>query len=70
MELGLYRHFKGNMYVVVGVATHSETLETLVVYHREHDSGHTWVRPIDMFNSPSPDCHDIEEPRFTFIKSL
>lgn len=32
MELGLYKHYKGNMYEVLGVAKHSETLENMVVY--------------------------------------
>lgn len=29
---GKYRHYKGNEYVVIGVATHSETEEKMVVY--------------------------------------
>ena len=44
---GLYRHFKGKMYRMVGVARHSETLAELVVYWDENDK--LWVRPKEMF---------------------
>lgn len=43
---GLYRHFKGHVYKVIGVAKHSETLEELVVYGKGKD---LWVRPKKMF---------------------
>ena len=46
VKLGKYRHFKGKIHEVIGVAKHSETLEEFVVY--EHD-GELWIRPIDMF---------------------
>ncbi|MBI4148353.1 DUF1653 domain-containing protein [Candidatus Woesearchaeota archaeon] len=32
MALGIYEHYKGNLYEVLGVARHSETLQELVVY--------------------------------------
>jgi len=44
---GSYRHFKGGIYRVVGVARHSETEEELVVY--ESPAGDLWVRPKAMF---------------------
>jgi hypothetical protein len=46
---GLYRHYKGNEYTVVGVARHSETLEELVVYRQEYGDRGLWVRPAAMF---------------------
>ena len=49
---GLYRHFKGNLYRVIGVAKHSETEEQLVVYEPQYGEGGLWVRPLDMFASP------------------
>ena len=46
---GKYRHFKGNYYQVMGVATHSETQEKLVVYQPLYGEGGLWVRPYEMF---------------------
>jgi len=49
---GAYRHYKGNEYMVVGIAKHSETLEDMVIY-RDLDGGHkTWVRPLSMWDNP------------------
>jgi len=48
-----YQHFKGNVYYVEGIAKHSETLETLVVYRTctspGHPGGDLWVRPANMW---------------------
>ena len=49
---GVYRHYKGNMYEVVGFAKHSETLEDMVVYKALYGEGGTWVRPLSMWNNP------------------
>ena len=46
---GTYRHYKGNLYQVYGVAKHSETGEQLVVYVPLYGEGGYWVRPLDMF---------------------
>ena len=46
---GKYRHFKGNYYQVIGVATHSEIQEKLVVYQPLYGEGGLWVRPYEMF---------------------
>ena len=48
VDPGVYRHFKGTLYLVVGTARHSETEEALVVYHREGSSD-LWVRPVAMW---------------------
>lgn len=55
IETGLYKHYKGNLYEVIGIARHSETLEELVVYKALYDTpdfgyGAIWVRPLSMFN--------------------
>ena len=46
---GRYRHYKGGAYEVLGVATHSETEECLVVYRPLYGEGALWVRPLAMF---------------------
>ena len=44
-----YRHFKGNIYKVLHIAKHSETLEDMVVYQAMYGEHGIWVRPADMF---------------------
>ena len=46
---GKYRHFKGGLYRVVGMARHSETLQPMVVYEALYGSGGLWVRPAEMW---------------------
>ena len=48
---GIYKHFKGDLYEVIGEALHSETLEPMVVYKHVYgnDQG-LWVRPTSMWN--------------------
>lgn len=46
---GLYRHCKGGLYTVMGVATNSENLGKVVIY-RDEVSGRLWVRPASMWN--------------------
>lgn len=48
----VYRHFKGGLYVVQGVAVHSETAELLVIYTSKDDPRKMWARPLEMFLSP------------------
>jgi len=48
-ELGIYRHFKGNIYELIGIAKHSETREDMAVYRALYGDGGLWVRPLDMF---------------------
>lgn len=64
---GLYRHYKGNYYTVVGVATHSEDESRLVVYRPEYGDKALWVRPYDMF-CESVTVDGVVTPRFAFIQ--
>ena len=47
---GKYRHYKGNEYEVLFVATHSEDLSEMVVYRALYGEGGVWVRPASMWN--------------------
>lgn len=49
LQPGLYRHYKGRDYEVLGTATHSETGEHLVVYRPCYGERGLWVRPHSMF---------------------
>ena len=51
---GIYRHYKGQRYRVLGTARHSETMEPLVVYQALYGEHGLWVRPTSMF------CETIE----------
>ena len=46
---GIYRHYKGDYYIVEGIAKHSETCEKMVVYRALYGDTSLWVRPYDMF---------------------
>ncbi len=48
---GIYRHFKGDYYIVIDVVSYSETKEDVVVYRQLYGDGKLWVRPLDMFLS-------------------
>ena len=46
---GVYKHFKGDYYLVLDVATHSETNEEYVVYRALYGENKLYIRPKDMF---------------------
>ena len=63
---GKYRHYKGNLYEVIGVARHSETLEEMVVYRALYGEGGLWVRPLGMFlENVTVDGKSV--PRFAYV---
>ena len=48
---GVYKHFKGDYYLVVDIANDSETKEKMVIYRRLYGDGSLWIRPLEMFLS-------------------
>lgn len=66
IKTGIYRHYKGKDYLVLGTAHHSETREALVVYRCLYDDYSLWVRPAAMFTG-SVDVDGQQVPRFAFL---
>ncbi|MBX3350658.1 MAG: DUF1653 domain-containing protein [Nitrospira sp.] len=63
---GVYRHYKGQQYEVLGVSRHSETEEEFVVYRALYGDRGLWIRPLAMFTE-SVEKEDISVPRFSRI---
>lgn len=66
VEPGTYRHFKGGLYAVIGIARHSETEEAHVVYRPLSGDGGMWVRPLAMWKEEI-DRDGYRGPRFTRV---
>ena len=66
IKIGKYRHFKGKEYRVLYLATHSETMEQMVVYQALYGEQGIWVRPAAMWNEKVERDGRIQ-PRFTYI---
>ena len=71
MELkpGRYRHFKGNEYELIAVASHSETLEPMVVYRALYGEQGLWVRPLEMWTE-TVERDGYCGPRFRYIGQM
>jgi len=54
IKAGIYRHYKGALYKVIGSGRHSETEEWLVYYQALYGGYGYWVRPLEMF------CENVE----------
>ena len=63
---GLYRHYKGRTYQVLGCVRHSETLEPLVLYRALYGQRGLWVRPAAMFAEVA-EFNGKVQPRFERI---
>jgi hypothetical protein len=66
LKPGIYQHFKGNLYQLLGVCRHSETQEELVVYQALYGNYGLWVRPLAMFTG-HVEKDGYSGPRFSFI---
>lgn len=66
IKFGRYRHYKGNEYEVLYMATHSETLEPMVVYKALYGTAGIWVRPASMWNE-NVEWHGRKMKRFEYI---
>jgi len=68
LKKGIYKHFKGNLYEVLVIARHSESLEEYVVYKALYGDQGIWIRPLSMFKeSISRDGKTIQ--RFEFVEA-
>ncbi len=68
VQLGKYRHFKGNLYELIEVAHHSESQEPVAVYRALYGDHGLWVRPLEMFlETIERDGAEIQ--RFQHIKA-
>ena len=65
-KLGKYRHFKGNEYELLGIASHSETMEPMVVYRALYGERGLWVRPLSMWTE-IVERDGYHGPRFQYI---
>jgi hypothetical protein len=71
LKLGKYKHVKGKLYEVIGIARHSDTLEELVVYKalyhsEEFGNNALWVRPKKMFLE-TVEVNGKKVPRFEYL---
>ena len=66
IQPGIYRHFKGNEYEVIGIAKNSENLEDTVVYRALYGDKGLWVRPLSMFEETIERDGQVFK-RFTYI---
>ena len=64
--LGLYRHYKGNLYEVVDTVRHSETLEPMTLYRALYGEKGLWVRPAAMF-AEDVVVDGVQQRRFTKV---
>lgn len=69
MQSGLYQHYNGQHYQVLGICRHSETLEEMVVYRGLYGDYGLWVRPKAMFEEIITH-EEKKRPRFQFVRAM
>ena len=70
METGLYRHYRGGLYVVTDIGFHTETEEELVSYFDVTDPRKVWFRPKGMFTDSVINSDGRQVPRFEFLQRI
>lgn len=67
---GIYKHFKGNLYLALFLAKHSETGEDMVIYIDlyENKKSQIWARPLDMFMDYKKLEDGTKVKRFEFLR--
>lgn len=69
MEPGIYEHFKGGLYQLIGVGKHTETLEDVVIYRAVYGDREFWVRPAKEWNELVEGIDGELVTRFTWIRA-
>lgn len=58
----VYKHFKGNYYILYDIGVHSETAELMAIYKAAKNPGATWIRPLEMFDS------DVDKEKYPDVE--
>lgn len=69
---GVYKHAKsGNLYKVISLAKHSETLEDLVIYEPQYENNLSklWARPVSMWEE-EVEINGLKQPRFSLVSEV
>ena len=72
MQLGIYQHYKGNFYRIIGIGKHSDTMEDMVIYQWLYDSPEFWPNPLRVKEKKlfeqTVEINEKQVPRFTFVR--
>lgn len=66
IRAGIYQHYEGNLYMVIGIAKHSETRDLMVVYRAQASEHDLWIRPYEMFRE-HVEVDGKKVPRFKYL---
>lgn len=67
IQKGVWQHYKGNFYEVLGTAKHTETEEEIVIYRSLYGNFDVWARPLVMFLEQI-EFSGVKQPRFKFLE--